>query len=199
MTMSMIMTNSTISNSKDNLPDHIHIFKVEQHDQYKPLLLKAIDQMISENNIQLNEKGYYYDYNIPKVERTYQKLIDSLLMPYMYELSEPYGLSMDLNKSRTWWFQQYFQNSDFGWHQHSGHWACVYYLELPEMTEATEFLNYGQFNVEEGDVIFFPTFLTHRAPIIKSNQRKTIIATNVNFVVDRKMIQQYGEESFRYR
>jgi len=194
--MSMIMTNSTISNFKAE-PDHVHIFKVEQHDQYKPLLLNSIDQMVADNNIQLNEKGYLYDFNIPTAPRTYESLVRSLLCPYMDELSESYGLR--IQKLNTWWFQQYLQNSDFGWHQHDGHWACVYYLELPEMTESTEFLHYGQFNVKEGDVIFFPTFLVHRSPIIRSNQRKTIIATNLHFEVDREMIERYGEQSFKHR
>lgn len=198
MMMSMIMTNSTTSNFRAE-PDHIHIFKVEQHDQYKPLLLSSINQMVADNNIQLNEKGYLYDFDIPNVPRTYESLVKSLLQPYIVELKEMYGLrTLSTLKPYAWWFQQYFQNSDFGWHQHNGHWACVYYLELPEMSEATEFLNYGQFNVKEGDVIFFPTFLVHRSPIIKSNQRKTIIATNVEFIVDREMIQQYGEESFKH-
>ena len=192
----MIMTNSTISNSKGSLPDHVHIFKVEDHDYYKPRLLESIQKMIDDNNIQLNEKGYYYDFNIPKAPRTYDKLVNQVLYPYVSELSEMYGLRYD--KHSTYWFQQYLQSSDFGWHQHSGHWACVYYLELPEMSEVTEFLNYGQFDVEEGDVIFFPTFLVHRSPTIKSNLRKTIIATNVDFRVDRRMIERYGEEYFKH-
>ena len=196
MTMSMIMTNSTTSNYKDNLPNHIHIFNVEQHDEYKPLLLNSIQQMIHDNNIQANSEGYYYDYNIPKTPRLYENLMDTLLYPHLCELEELYGIAFD--KRSVYWFQQYLQSSDFGWHQHGGHWAMVYYLELPEMSEATEFLNYGQFNVKEGDVIFFPTFLIHRSPTIISNQRKTIIATNVTFTVDREMIKQYGEESFKH-
>jgi len=190
------MMNSTISNSKASLPDHIHIFKVEDHDYWKPRLLESIQKMIDDNNIQLNEKGYYYDFNIPKAPRTYDKLVEQVLYPYVSELSEMYGLRYD--KHSTYWFQQYLQSSDFGWHQHNGHWACVYYLELPEMSEVTEFLNYGQFDIEEGDVIFFPTFLVHRSPTIKSNLRKTIIATNVDFRVDRRMIERYGEEYFKY-
>ena len=74
----------------------------------------------------------------------------------------------------------------------------VYYVELPEMSESTEFLNYGQFNVKEGDIIFFPSFLVHRSPKIISNQRKTIIATNFEFWVDRDLIEKYGEEHFRH-
>ena len=75
----------------------------------------------------------------------------------------------------------------------------VYYVELPEMSEATEFLNFGQVDIKEGDVIFFPTFLCHRSPHIKSNQRKTIIATNLKFSVDREIIEDYGIEHFRNR
>jgi hypothetical protein len=190
------MTNSTTSNYKDSLPDHVHIFKVEQHDQYKDLLLNSIDEMVANNNIGLNEKGYLYDFNIPKAPRTYKSLTKGLLHPYIEEIAELYGLHNA--DTGIWWFQQYFQNSDFGWHHHNGHWACVYYLELPEMSETTEFLNYGQFNVQEGDVIFFPTFLVHRSPAIKSWQRKTVIATNVRFEVDREMIKQYGEQSFKH-
>ena len=66
------------------------------------------------------------------------------------------------------------------------------------MTESTEFLNYGQFDVREGDIIFFPTFLVHRSPEIISNQRKTIIATNLGFEVDRDLIQLNGKEHFRH-
>ena len=191
----MIMTNLTISNSKAE-PDHIHIFAVKEHDYYKPLLLQCIEQMITDNNIKPNSKGYLYDFDIAEAPRTYKKLMDQMLYPYIEDIGEAYGIMHQ--KTSTYWFQQYFQNTDFGWHTHSGHWACVYYLELPEMTEATEFLNYEQFNVKEGDVIFFPTFLVHRSPIIKSNQRKTVIATNVTYEVDREMIEQYGEQSFKH-
>ena len=197
MMMSMIMTNSTISNYRDSLPDHVHIFKVEDHDYYKPKLLDSIKNMIKDNNIQLNSKGYYYDFNIPKAPRAYGPWMDQILYPYAYELGEMYGLKLEKGNV-TYWFQQYLQSSDFGWHSHGGHWACVYYIELPEMSEATEFLNYGQFNVNEGDIIFFPTFLVHRSPTIKSNLRKTIIATNFDFTVDREMIKHYGEQSFKH-
>ena len=191
----MTMTISTTSNYRAN-PDHVHIFPVEEYDYYKPLLLESIEKMKAENNIQLNEKGYYYDFNIPKARRTYASLMDNLLLPYIDQIEELYGLKY--KEKNRYWFQQYLQASDFGWHEHGGHFAVVFYLELPEMTEATEFLNYGQFDVKEGDVIFFPTFLIHRSPMIKSNKRKTIIATNLKFTVDRDMINQYGEQYFKH-
>ena len=186
--------NTSLAN-QPKLPDHVHVFDVEGHEQYKPLLLKSIEEMVEKYNIVPNEKGYLYDYPID-APRPYQKLFEQVIYPYVMEIGEMYGLKPE-NKKITIWFQQYFQNTDFGWHQHNGHWAVVYYLELPEISEATEFLNYDM-QLKEGQLIFFPTFLVHRSPIIKSNTRKTIIATNVSYKVDRELIEKYGEESFKY-
>lgn len=194
--MNTTKMSSALSNSESNLPDHVHIYKVADHDYYKPLLLESLEQMITKNNIQPNEKGYYYDFNLPNAPRTYKKLMDNILYPYAADLGEEYGLKF-AGFNHSYWFQQYMQGSDFGWHQHDGHWAVVYYLELPEISEGTEFLNYDIL-VEEGDIIFFPTFLVHRSPSITSNQRKTIIATNISLNVDRDMIKLYGQKSFKH-
>ena len=197
MTMSMTMKTLTTNNSTDSLPNFIHIIPVENHKIYKTILLDKIDEMKTRYDIQLNEKGYYYDFNMSRAERPYQVVFEDILSNVCVDIEEYYGLK--ITSFGRPWFQQYIQGSDFGWHQHNGHWAVVYYVELPEMTEATEFLNFGQFNVKEGDIIFFPTFLIHRSPVIKSKLQKTIIATNVDFQVDRDMITQYGEQYFRHR
>ena len=196
MMTNMTTMSSTTSNSTDKLPDFVHIFHVEEHNYWKPKILKSIESMIEKNNIQLNEKGYYYDFNIPDVERTYKQIMDNIGLSYIDEIEDRYGLKCE--KIQTYWFQQYLQGSDFSWHQHDGHWAMVYYVELPEISESTEFLNFGQFNVKEGDIILFPTFLAHRSPKIQSNLRKTIISSNIQFKVDRKLIQQHGKEYFRH-
>jgi len=195
MMTNMTTMSSTTSNSADKLPDFVHIFHVEEHDYWKPKVLKSIESMIKKNNIQVNNKGYYYDFNIPDVERTYKKLIDNIVLSYINDLGEYYGLSC--KKISKPWFQQYLQGSDFGWHTHNDHWAMVYYVELPEISESTEFLNFGQFNVEEGDIIFFPTFLVHRSPKILSNLRKTIVSANIEFYADRELIERHGKQYFR--
>ena len=141
----------TTNNFKAKLPDHVHIFSVEDHDYWKPKLLKSIDQMKADNNIGLNNSGYYYDFDLPKAPRTYETLIDNILLFPVAEICDTYGLRVrHKNKS---WFQQYIQGSSFGWHQHDGHWAFIYYVELPDTKEATEFLNYGKFDVKEGDMV----------------------------------------------
>ncbi len=197
-----IMKNSTTSNYRDNLPDHIHIFSVEDHDYWKPKVLEAIERSKEIHNIKLNNQGYYYDYLFQKTEKTYESIVANIMYPYCVELGEMYGLKWDKRQQEMhrgielFWFQQYIQGSKFGWHQHSGHWAFVYFVELPEPDEATEFLNYGILKVKEGDILCFPTFLVHRAPEITSNLRKTIISTNQDFEVDREFI---GNDSKRFR
>ena len=74
MTMKQTMTNLTIKNSEDNLPDFVHIFQVENFQKQKPKLLQSISDMIITNDINLNEKGYYYDFNLPRAPRTYLEL-----------------------------------------------------------------------------------------------------------------------------
>lgn len=191
----MTTKTSTTNNYTDKLPDFVHIFSVEDHDYWKPKLLEAIEQMKEINNIRLNNEGYYYDYDISEANRTYKNLMDNIVLSSINELEETYGLKLEFQPN--YWFQQYLQGSKFGWHQHNAHWAMVYYIELPEMSESTEFLNFGQFNVKEGDIIFFPSFLIHRSPIIKSNLRKTIISGNYRFIVNRELIENYGEKYFR--
>ena len=192
----MIMTNMTHNNLTNK--DFIHLYKVDNHLEHKEKLLGLIAEQVEENDIQPNEMGYLYDFNKPKLERKYQLYWDHVLWPYCIEHGEEYGLMIhDQNPNMRPWFHQYTQNSSFGWHQHNGHWAIIYYLELPDKKAATEFLNYGTVEVEEGNLLFFPTFLVHRSPVIKSNKRKTIISCNIDYMVDREYVNEhYGLESY---
>jgi hypothetical protein len=138
-------------------------------------------------NSKPNKEGYYYDFNEPE-PRTYKELVDNILFEFNNIICEKYGLRAagtetpkHPNQEIQYWYQQYFKGSSFGWHQHSGHWAFVYYVELENTSDSTEFLNYGQFDVKEGDI------------------RKTIIAGNLKFTVDRELIKRYGKEHFRNR
>lgn len=173
-----------------NVPEHVHIFHVEDHEIHKKVLLDYIEEHIKVNNIVPNEKGYYYDFNMdPNIPRPYEMYLQNVAWSYLVDVGEIYSLKVQLKSLGRPWFQQYIQGSDFGWHNHDGHFGVIYYVELPEVKEATEFLDYGTFPVKEGDIIFFPTFLVHRSPIIESNLRKTILACNIKYEVDREYIK----------
>lgn len=182
----------------EKLPDFVYKFNVENHADIKQLLLDQIEETVQVNKIDYNSKGYLYDFPLDRNNQhnkfyieTFKKAMD----PYIAKVGAEHGLRL-LNFGDPW-FQQYFYDSDFGWHHHGGHWAVVYFLELPEEKYQTEFLLYDNFNAKEGDVILFPTFLVHRSPSIRSESRKTIIATNITYNVDRKTINGKSRSSYR--
>jgi len=84
------------------------------------------------------------------------------------------------------WFQQYEQSNIHDWHIHGQQFVGVYYLELPETSPKTQYINSitGEiidFDVREGDILVFPSSLVHRAPLMEDESRKTIISWNFNF------------------
>ena len=86
------------------------------------------------------------------------------------------------------WYQMYEKNNIHNWHIHADNFTGVYFLKMPEDDENnyTEFLSPNNFNssfkirVKEGDVIFFPSHLIHRAPALRKDDTKIIISWNLN-------------------
>lgn len=147
----------------------------------KEKILHLIEQDKHKYNIQLNKAEYWYDYpDCGKRKTAYEDTAFKIILPFIKLTAKEFGCR--LYKRRPLWFQQYPYGSRFGWHTHPGsHFACVYFVELPDPQYATEFLTLGRFPVNEGDIIFFPAFLPHRSPYINIDQRKTIISTNFDF------------------
>ena len=87
------------------------------------------------------------------------------------------------------WFQQYNKGDSHGWHTHSANFTNVYYLQLPKSAPQTKIIHpYGQnkiekINVHEGDILIFPSFVVHKAPLIYQDDQKTIISFNVNATI----------------
>tara|TARA_R110000822_G_scaffold31166_2_gene90197 strand:+ start:1859 stop:2365 length:507 start_codon:yes stop_codon:yes gene_type:complete len=80
------------------------------------------------------------------------------------------------------WFQQYLKNDHHNWHNHSAcQFSSIYYLELPDPSIATEFLDGTKIDIKEGDIITFPSYLYHRSPINKLKKRKSVVVFNSSF------------------
>lgn len=94
------------------------------------------------------------------------------------------------------WFQQYLENSGHGWHTHSSNFTSVYYLELPDKSPKTQLVSPFNQNtiievdINEGDILIFPSFVLHRAPPNLSGKRKTIVSFNTNATYSNKI---YGK------
>jgi len=85
------------------------------------------------------------------------------------------------------WYQQYYKNNFHNWHVHPNcHFTNVFFLELPDVKYKTQIYNSNgeiiKVDAKEGDVITFPAYLNHRSDIIETENRKTVISFNLNFL-----------------
>jgi hypothetical protein len=130
-----------------------------------------------------------YDYNRPWLQLFRPGLFD-----YLTDATKLLGYAEF--KIKEIWFQQYEQSSVHGWHVHASNWTNVYFLELPKDCPKTQFINpydqttISEFDVKEGDMLTFPSFVVHRAPINTSNSRKTIISWNMDTELKPGLYQQ---------
>ena len=164
--------------------------KFPNHKSIKEKVLSEIEIM-PEKNLDIPGNSFItkLDWNIDRnYERKYLKYIENNLIEYMTNFIKE-------TKWNTWtihnvWFQQYIHNSNHNWHVHTQcQFTNVYYLELPKDAPQTDIINpftneCQTLDVEEGDVITFPSFIIHRAPIIENDTRKTIISFNSDLDLD---------------
>jgi hypothetical protein len=158
----------------------------EKHFFYKEELLKKIKyseykspkHKISEVNI---SKTDWFKSDV--LEREWVKLIIKDLSLHISKsyLELGYG-GFTLNEI---WFQQYLENSEHGWHTHSGNFTNIYYVELPPDAPKTIIIDpYTKqkilLDIKEGDIVTFPSFVLHKTLPNKSKKIKTIISYNTN-------------------
>lgn len=159
------------------------------HNSIKDELLSHIDKSDSETKQQTDD---YYSDNIYKLDwfkntdfdRPWFKYFQPHFQKQIIKMINELGF--DSYFLVATWYQQYLNNSTHGWHTHSDNYTGVYYLELPEDTPKTQIVNpvnqkeVIDLDIKEGDFVLFPSFVIHRAPINKSNNRKTIISFDIN-------------------
>jgi len=166
------------------MSDMFHkIFTLENHQEIKPFILSSIEQFASSSIHNKNDSISRTDWNIePDVPRAYFEFIKPFISNEYYEFAKYLGcrrLSID-----NFWFQQYYKMDNHKTHCHPGtNFSNIYYLELTNPSQRTEFYNpvdktFFQFDVKEGDVLTFPAYYVHRSPVNTTNDRKTVIVFN---------------------
>jgi hypothetical protein len=130
------------------------MMKVKDHELIKPLILSYIDKfdndLSSGNNLTDSQRISKTDWNL---DRNHERPYIHFLVPFietelkkLYESMGGKGLEVV-----NFWFQQYIMNGNHGWHNHPGcHFSNIYYLEFPEGSPQTEFID-----PETGDVVTF--------------------------------------------
>lgn len=125
-------------------------------------------------------------------DRPYRQHLDPALGVYFDQLIAHAGYQLLM--VHNLWFQQYTTGSEHNWHVHRDcQFTSVYYLELPDSAPRTEYKDpytglIGDIQVQEGDIITFPSFMIHRAPKNTDLQRKTIISWNSDFDIGERSI-----------
>ena len=129
------------------------------------------------------------DYKISYEPRQWTTALHPYLTPTVQEIYA--SLGYQTYNIHNIWFQQYDSGSTHGWHVHTKcQWTNVYYIDMPDDAPKTELINPWnqtdiiQMDVKEGDVLSFPSFVIHRAPINKCNKTKTIISFNSDTEID---------------
>ena len=161
--------------------------RARDHDEVKDKIISVIDsnrifasttptESIANTDFYLDEmfkqqKGQqYWDLIYPSIANHYDDILKVT------------GLTMwSLHK---YWFQTYKPNDFHGWHVHAGcMFSNVYYLSLPDGAAKTSFSYLGeefQIEVQEGDILTFPSFLPHCSKENKSKAPKHVISFNSN-------------------
>jgi hypothetical protein len=176
---------------KFEIKDFILRDKFKNHSQKKEHITKLIldtdDKGWYNNTGNFNDRLLKTDWPLAdNPERTWVKYFINDLHFQLNNFADHLGYTNVLiNKV---WYQIYEKNGIHNWHIHADNYSGVYYIKMPEDDENnyTEFLSPNDFNrsfkikVNEGDVIFFPSHLIHRAPALQKNDTKIIISWNAN-------------------
>lgn len=180
-----------IKATKYALESFFVVGELDQHSLVKQEVLDLIDQQASNN---LNEVDNYYSDRVSKLDwdnaRNFQRPWIKMLKPFIEEYLNKLALALGYQSVviEEMWFQQYHSGDTHGWHIHGSNFTGVYYLELNEQSPLTELIEPSTQNnkiipnIKEGDVLIFPSYTIHRAPIITNDIRKTIVS--FNFIVD---------------
>tara|TARA_R100000426_G_scaffold20257_1_gene17458 strand:- start:54 stop:647 length:594 start_codon:yes stop_codon:yes gene_type:complete len=172
--------------------------KFFDHEKLKKSLIDKINKSNHNDTNGINDSIEKFDWNIAKdIERDWVK---ELIQP-IYSQLNVFAQKMGYKRLtiKQIWFQKYVKNSVHNWHVHGDNYTGVYYLKLPTDHKScyTQFLYPDNLNkrfsldANEGDILFFPSFLIHRAPHLQSSEDKIIISWNCEFVgLEEKYIQE---------
>ena len=173
---------------------------VAAHRDIKPKLMREIDKVKRDPRC-LTERDndrVYSDYRLGNdpITHGYRDLVLASVRPNIVQFGESIGAAnMQMGSI---WFQQYER---YSFHNTHTHWpslfSVVYYLEFdPKEHQPTAFLNPARLqlqlyvnskieaqvefrpDVTEGDIVVFPGYLDHYAPLCNSDKKRTVVSFN---------------------
>jgi hypothetical protein len=163
------------------------ISKFKYHNELKQNLLDLLEKAESESaedseaELHISKTDWYLSSDF---SRAWVEYVKAPLLEHTLEVYKELGY--DGFSIHELWFQQYYTQSQHGWHTHSSNFTNVYYLELPKESPKTKIVSpFNQteiieLDIVEGDHVVFPSFVIHKSPQNLSQNRKSIISYNAN-------------------
>jgi hypothetical protein len=163
------------------------IFKrpVHNHPAIKDQLLESIRSMGINSLSDDEQKIFNTDWNLPAdVPRPYGGFVQDVFAKHFLAFAQEFKYTRC--ELASYWFQQYAKGDFHGIHCHSEcNVSSVYYVTLSSDNPKTTFVYRDKkysFDVKEGDICTFPSFLRHGSSPNQSNEIKTVISMNVNIL-----------------
>jgi hypothetical protein len=157
---------------------------ISAFNEHLSLKQKILDSLVGEPFLEVS----LTDWNLPReTNRPYINVIEEPLISHLSQVYSVIGYSAFAIVNI--WAQQYNKNSTHQWHIHeSCNFTNIYYVELPEGTPPTQFMDSVTkeifcFDTKEGDILTVPSTFVHRSPPNLSDNRKTVIAFNTNVFI----------------
>jgi hypothetical protein len=171
---------------KSNIPAHVYVSHVEKHHELKPQILNSIKNFGEFSYRSPDNSISNTDWHLsPQMFRQYRDIINQPIAQHLEAVR--IANNYTAYSIGSCWFQQYKMGDYHDWHTHGEcMFANVYYVELPEGSPKTTFLHNGEefsIDVQEGDILTFPSYLVHRSPPNQIDSLKTVISFNSNFRV----------------
>lgn len=175
-----------IQNNK-NIPFLKYV--VKDHLDIKNDILNNIKKMgkfsMIQENLNDNQKISNTDWHLnDSFTRHYRDNLINIFQDINKYINDLYVCNTKLSVM-YYWFQQYEKDDYHSWHIHnSSIFSCVYYLDIAQDTPKTTFRLFDKSEIEiemnEGEILIFPSYLEHISKSNQSEKTKTIISFNIN-------------------
>ena len=159
---------------------YVYSYTVPDHKGHKENIIELIKK-IPHNPY---ETVSHQDYNLHNtMKREYKNyFLKNIFLKFKEDFID-HTKAIDLGLHNIW-FQWYDPGASHVWHIHGAcHFTNVYYVHLPDTSLKTE-LRFGDKKIvspiEEGQILTFPSFVSHRSPVNQTTDCKIIISFNTS-------------------
>jgi hypothetical protein len=166
-----------------NIESPFFIIDAYNHQINKNLILQSIQNYGIYSYKNQLQSIYNTDWHMPWPKiRPYGHLLTPTIQKSIDEINNKSDINYKL-KIKNYWFQQYQHLDWHGWHIHDDSlFSLIYYVNLPNGSSKTSFRcmkKEFEIDIEEGQILVFPSHFEHCSKPNQSKEMKTVISINL--------------------